>query len=109
MTVKLPESRDHGLSFEGSVLPGYGLGKAGWVTIYVDGQSVGEGRVEHTQPLVFSADETADVGNETGKFIRVVLSIVLAPARVRVRQMSSGRDAASLSKSPDRRYPDPRT
>jgi len=22
--------------------------------------------VEHTQPLVFSADETADVGNETG-------------------------------------------
>jgi predicted DNA-binding protein (MmcQ/YjbR family) len=37
LTVKLPESRDHGLSFEGSVLPGYGLGKAGWVTVYVDG------------------------------------------------------------------------
>jgi predicted DNA-binding protein (MmcQ/YjbR family) len=36
MTVKLPESRDHALSIEGSVLPGYGLGKAGWVTIYVD-------------------------------------------------------------------------
>jgi predicted DNA-binding protein (MmcQ/YjbR family) len=36
LTVKLPESRDHALSFEGSVLPGYGLGKAGWVTIYVD-------------------------------------------------------------------------
>lgn len=36
ITVKLPESRDHGLSFEGSVLPGYGLGKAGWVTIYVN-------------------------------------------------------------------------
>jgi predicted DNA-binding protein (MmcQ/YjbR family) len=36
MTVKLPESRDHAMSFEGSVLPGYGLGKAGWVTIYVD-------------------------------------------------------------------------
>jgi predicted DNA-binding protein (MmcQ/YjbR family) len=37
LTVKLPESNDHGLSFEGAVLPGYGLGKHGWVTIYVDG------------------------------------------------------------------------
>ena len=37
MTVKLPESHDHGLSFEGATLPGYGLGKAGWVTIHVDG------------------------------------------------------------------------
>ena len=37
LTVKLPDSHDHGLSFEGAVLPGYGLGKAGWVTIYVDG------------------------------------------------------------------------
>jgi predicted DNA-binding protein (MmcQ/YjbR family) len=37
LTVKLPDSHDHGLSFEGSVLPGYGLGKHGWVTIYVDG------------------------------------------------------------------------
>ena len=37
LTVKLPDSHDHGLSFEGAVLPGYGLGKHGWVTIYVDG------------------------------------------------------------------------
>jgi predicted DNA-binding protein (MmcQ/YjbR family) len=37
LTVKLPDSRDHGLSFAGSVLPGYGLGKHGWVTVYVDG------------------------------------------------------------------------
>ena len=36
-TVKLPESRDHGLSFEGAILPGYGLGKHGWVTIYLEG------------------------------------------------------------------------
>jgi arylsulfatase len=45
---------------------GGGLAKGGTVTFYVDGQSVAEGRVEHTQPLIFSADETADVGNETG-------------------------------------------
>jgi arylsulfatase len=28
----------------------------------VNGQSVAEGRVEKTQPNIFSADETADVG-----------------------------------------------
>jgi predicted DNA-binding protein (MmcQ/YjbR family) len=37
LTIKLPESRDHGLSFEGAILPGYGLGKHGWVTVYLDG------------------------------------------------------------------------
>jgi arylsulfatase len=48
---------------------GGGLAKGGTVTLYVDGQSVAEGRVEHTQPLIFSADETADVGNETGSTV----------------------------------------
>src|SRR5688500_13795203 len=37
LTVKLPDSHDHGLSFEGAELPGYGLGKHGWVTIHLDG------------------------------------------------------------------------
>ena len=45
---------------------GGGLGKGGMATLYVDGDKVGEGRVEHTQPMVFSADETADVGYEGG-------------------------------------------
>ena len=36
ITVKLPESRDHALSFPKSLLPGYGLGKHGWVTVYVE-------------------------------------------------------------------------
>lgn len=40
VTVKLPESRDHALSLPGSVLPGYGLGKHGWVTVYL--QAVAE-------------------------------------------------------------------
>lgn len=35
ITVKLPDSHDHAMSFEGSILPGYGLGKAGWVTVYI--------------------------------------------------------------------------
>jgi arylsulfatase len=41
---------------------GGGLGKGGMGTLYVDGKKVGEGRIERTQPIVFSADETADVG-----------------------------------------------
>jgi arylsulfatase A-like enzyme len=45
---------------------GGGLGKGGNVTLYYDGQRVGAGRVEHTQPMIFSADETTDVGYESG-------------------------------------------
>jgi arylsulfatase len=45
---------------------GGGLAKGGTVTLFVDGKKVGEGRVERTQPLAFSADETCDVGKETG-------------------------------------------
>jgi arylsulfatase len=44
---------------------GGGLAKGGTVTLYVDGGKVGEGRVEHTVPMAFSADETADVGADT--------------------------------------------
>ncbi len=43
---------------------GDGTGKGGLATIFVDGKQVGEGRVEKTQPGVFSADETADVGKD---------------------------------------------
>ena len=41
---------------------GGGNGKGGKATLFVNGKSVAEGRVEKTQPIVFSADETADVG-----------------------------------------------
>ena len=33
MTVKLDESHAHALAIEGAVPTGYGLGKAGWVTV----------------------------------------------------------------------------
>jgi len=45
---------------------GGGLGKGGTVTLFYDGDKVGEGRVEATQPLVFSADETTDIGEDFG-------------------------------------------
>ncbi len=41
---------------------GGGLGKGGMGTLYINGQKVAEGRIERTQPMIFSADETADVG-----------------------------------------------
>jgi arylsulfatase len=44
---------------------GGGLGKGGMVTLYVDGDKVGEGRVDGTVPLIFSGDETADIGSDT--------------------------------------------
>lgn len=41
---------------------GGGPGKGGTGTLSVNGQKVAEGRIDHTQPRLFSADETADVG-----------------------------------------------
>ena len=45
---------------------GGGLAKGGDVTLYYDGEAVGTGRVEQTQPMVYSADEACDVGADTG-------------------------------------------
>ena len=45
---------------------GGGLGKGGDVALFVDGAEVGTGRVEMTVPMVFSADETTDVGSDSG-------------------------------------------
>jgi arylsulfatase len=44
---------------------GGGLGKGGTVVLYIDGKKVGEGRVEATQAMIFSMDETTDVGGDT--------------------------------------------
>ena len=43
---------------------GGGLGKGGIGTILVNGKKVAEGRIERTQPMFFSADEGADVGED---------------------------------------------
>lgn len=70
---------------------GGGVGKGGTATILVNGMKVASGRIEHTQGIVFSADETADVGMDnatpvtsdykegenafTGKIIKVVVEV----------------------------------
>jgi len=45
---------------------GGGFGKGGTGTLFVNDQKVAEGRIEHTQPVIFSGDETADVGIDLG-------------------------------------------
>ena len=44
-------------------------GRGGTVTVKVDGQTVAEGRLERTVPLVFSLDETCDVGHDSGSAV----------------------------------------
>jgi arylsulfatase A-like enzyme len=44
---------------------GGGLAKGGDVTLYLDGDKVGEGRVEHSVPMMFSADETLDLSRDS--------------------------------------------
>jgi arylsulfatase A-like enzyme len=45
---------------------GGGLAKGGDVTLFVDGDQVGAGRVNATVPMMYSGDETCDVGSDTG-------------------------------------------
>ena len=45
---------------------GGGFGKGGLGTLYVNDVRVAQGRIEHTQSIMFSADETADVGIDLG-------------------------------------------
>jgi arylsulfatase A-like enzyme len=48
---------------------GGGLAKGGNAVLYLDGKKVGEGRVDITAPMLFSADETCDVGKGTGSAV----------------------------------------
>jgi arylsulfatase A-like enzyme len=47
------------------VYDGGGLGKGGTASLFLDGEKIGEGRVEGTVPMLFSADETCDLGSDT--------------------------------------------
>jgi arylsulfatase len=60
---------------------GGGLGKGGTLTLYHDGQAVGTGEIPFTQAMIFSADETTDVGYESG----TTVSPDLTPATSRFR------------------------
>jgi arylsulfatase len=89
---------------------GGGLGKGGLGTIYVNDKKVAEGRIEHTQPMIFSADETADVGEDdatpvtedykaydnkfTGKIVKVTIDLQEMKAAEKAEAKAAQQEAA---------------
>jgi arylsulfatase len=87
---------------------GGGLAKGGTATLFVDGTQVGEGRVNGTVPMLFSGDETCDVGNDSGTPVSDDLSLADSAFNGRVRwvELSIGDDSADADHliSPEERY-----
>ncbi len=87
---------------------GGGLGKGGTASLFVDGAKVGEGRVDATVPMAFSADETADVGDDTATPVTDDLEEGKAgfTGRVKWVQLDIDEDAEDADHliSPDERY-----
>ncbi len=48
---------------------GGGLAKGGDIALFVDGAKVGDGRADATVPMIYSADETCDIGEDTGSAV----------------------------------------
>ncbi len=73
---------------------GGGLGKGGDVTLYCDGEACGAGRVEATQAMVFSADETTDIGYESGTTVSPDYSVTSSrfTGRIHWVQLDLGAD-----------------
>ena len=93
---------------------GGGIGKGGTVTLLVNGEKVASGRVEHTQAIMFSADETAGVGVDdatpvttdykerdnafTGKILKVAVDVKPIGAAVKA-EADSGQRMAAVKKA----------
>ena len=89
---------------------GGGIGKGGVATILVNGEVVASGRIERTQPMIFSADETANVGVDdatpvtadykerdnafTGKIFKVVVDVKPMGEAVKAEAEAAGKEAA---------------
>ncbi len=89
---------------------GGGLGKGGTATLLVNGAEVARGRVERTQPFIFSADETAGVGVDdatpvtsdyeerdnafTGTILKVIVDVKPIGAAVKAEADSAHAEAA---------------
>jgi hypothetical protein len=74
---------------------GGGLGKAGTVSLYIDGTPVGKGQVGATQPMIFSGDETTDVGNDTATPVSDDYSPDESTFRGRIRRVQIDIDDAA--------------
>jgi hypothetical protein len=83
---------------------GGGVGKGASGQLFVNGQKVAVGRIERTQPFIFSADETEDVGEDlgtpvtedykegdnkfTGTIDKVTIAITPPPAQIQEEEES---------------------
>ncbi len=74
---------------------GGGYGKGGTATLFVDGDSVGEVRVDATVPMIFSLDETTDLGHDTATAVTDDLTVkeTTFTGRIRWVQIDVGEDA----------------
>jgi hypothetical protein len=89
---------------------GGGIGKGGTATILVNGQKTASGRIEHTQAMMFSGDETAGVGMDdatpvttdykerdnafTGKILKVTVDVKPIGAATKAEADTGIRSAA---------------
>jgi arylsulfatase len=87
------------------VYDGGGLAKGGDVRISYDGEVVGTGRVGATQPMVFSADETTDIGYESGTTVTSDYSVETSrfTGRIHWVQIDLGEDDHDHLIDPDER------
>jgi arylsulfatase len=87
---------------------GGGFGKGGTATLYVDGTQVGEGRIDGTVPMIFSLDETADIGRDTGTSVTDDLTVEDSEFNGRIRwiQLDVDEDAKDADHlvSPEERF-----
>jgi arylsulfatase len=90
---------------------GGGIGKGGTATLLVNGGQVASGRIERTQGMLFSADETAGVGMDdatpvttdykernnafTGKIVKVTVDVKPVGAAVKAAADTAQREAAA--------------
>ena len=88
---------------------GGGIGKGGMATILINGKEVATGRIERTQPTLFSADETAGVGMDdatpvttdykerdnsfTGKILKVTVDVKPIGAAVKAQADAAKQEA----------------
>jgi arylsulfatase len=83
-----------------------GLGGPATVALFVDGARAGEGRLERTVPLVYSYDETTDVGSDSGSTVSTEYDerISRFPGTVNWVQIDVAADDADHLISPDERW-----
>jgi arylsulfatase len=84
---------------------GGGLAKGGTSTLFIDGEQVGEGRIDGTVPMLYSGDETCDVGLSTGTPVSEDYTAKSAPFTGKVSwvQLDAGLDDHDHLISPEER------